>query len=538
MKRKGEKENQNWLEKEEPEFKKPLRTEQTIPTDVLDAETIDKLLNEAPPTEELDVSTVKRMILSLEKKINQNQLQRVKFSDKPEKFMESEVELDEEIKKLHILATSPTLYPELVRLNTIPSLLSLLSHENVDISVDIVDLLNELTESDILVECKEAVTFIESLLDNEILELLVQNLSRFDEHNNDESQAVHNTLGIFENLIELKPDVVELITSKTSLLEWILNRIKEPEYDDNKLYASEILAILVQGSKENQIKFGNLNGNDSLLIALSAYRKRDPQLIEEEEMAENFFDCICSGLQIPENQEAFINSEGIELMIMMIKSKKFCRKSALKVLDYALVNSPRACKQFVDSLGLKTLFSAFMKKGSKKNKKGFDEKKDDEHIMSCIVSLLKNLSGNHLDRTIAKFTESDFEKVERLIELHEKYINLVKVSDKHIEERKQELDETEINEEDIQEEFLLMRLDAGLFTLQLVDTTIAFVCCDENIKSCFMELLNLRGKDIKEIINILEEHANNYGETDSKVHEKDVQFIKNLVERLKKDEMK
>jgi beta-catenin-like protein 1 len=78
--------------------------------------------------------------------------------------MESEVELDEEIKKLHALATAPHLYPVLVSLNTVPSLLSLLSHENIDICVDVADLLNELTESDILSESRESLALIDALV--------------------------------------------------------------------------------------------------------------------------------------------------------------------------------------------------------------------------------------------------------------------------------------------------------------------------------------------------------------------------------------
>ena len=55
--------------------------------------------------------------------------------------MESEVELHETIQELHAVATVPDLYPILVQLNVIPSLLELLSHENTDISVGVVDLL-------------------------------------------------------------------------------------------------------------------------------------------------------------------------------------------------------------------------------------------------------------------------------------------------------------------------------------------------------------------------------------------------------------
>ncbi len=45
--------------------------------------------------------------------------------------MESEVELDEEVKKLHVLAATPELYPSFVKLGTMTSLIQLLLHENV-----------------------------------------------------------------------------------------------------------------------------------------------------------------------------------------------------------------------------------------------------------------------------------------------------------------------------------------------------------------------------------------------------------------------
>lgn len=55
--------------------------------------------------------------------------------------MESEIELHEALQELHVVATVPDLYPVLVQLQVIPSLLDLLSHENTDISVAVVDLL-------------------------------------------------------------------------------------------------------------------------------------------------------------------------------------------------------------------------------------------------------------------------------------------------------------------------------------------------------------------------------------------------------------
>lgn len=46
------------------------------------------------------------------------------------RFMESELELHEEIQKLHVLATAPEYYGVFVRLNSVATCLNLLNHEN------------------------------------------------------------------------------------------------------------------------------------------------------------------------------------------------------------------------------------------------------------------------------------------------------------------------------------------------------------------------------------------------------------------------
>ena len=49
--------------------------------------------------------------------------------------MESEIELNDTIQEMHVIATVPELYHILVDLNTVQSLLQLLTHENTDILV-------------------------------------------------------------------------------------------------------------------------------------------------------------------------------------------------------------------------------------------------------------------------------------------------------------------------------------------------------------------------------------------------------------------
>ena len=49
------------------------------------------------------------------------------------------------------------------------------------------------------------------------------------------------------------------------------------------------------------------------------YRKRDPINAEETEFMENLFDVLCSALSEPEIKQHFLDSEGVDLMVLMMK---------------------------------------------------------------------------------------------------------------------------------------------------------------------------------------------------------------------------
>jgi len=65
------------------------------------------------------------------------------------RFIDSEADLDSAIKGLLPISQSPSLaYPELVRSGAIALLVGLLTHENMDIVIDVVELVYELTDED------------------------------------------------------------------------------------------------------------------------------------------------------------------------------------------------------------------------------------------------------------------------------------------------------------------------------------------------------------------------------------------------------
>ncbi|XP_001847449.2 beta-catenin-like protein 1 [Culex quinquefasciatus] len=481
--------------------------------------------------EVMDEAGLKKILLLFEKRVLKNQEMRIKFPDNPEKFMESEIELNDIIQELHAVATVPDLYPLLVELNGVSSLLELLSHQNTDISVAVVHLLQELTDVDILHESLEgAETLIEALRNQQAAGLLVQNLEKLDEGVKEEADGVHNTMAIFENLMEIKSEIAKEIAEQ-GLMQWILKRLRmKMPFDANKLYCSEIMSILLQDTNENRILLGNIDGIDVLLQQLAAYKRHDPTSTEEQEFMENLFNSLCSALMAAENREKFLKGEGLQLMNLMLREKKLSRNGSLKVLDHA-VSGPDGrdnCNKFVDILGLRTIFPLFMKTPKRNKKRLLSTDEHEEHVVSVVASMLRNCKGPQRQRLLAKFTENDFEKVERLMELHFKYLEKVEEVDREVD---QQINAGE--EEEDEDAIYIKRLSGGLFTLQLIDYIILEISSTDVVKQRILQILSLRNASMKTIRHVMREYAGNLGDAgDSDWREQEQAHIIQLVDRF------
>jgi beta-catenin-like protein 1 len=174
-------------------------------------------------------------------------------------------------------------------------------------------------------------------------------------------------------------DVLESLASQSSVAEkigqdahtmpWLVSRIqqKESPVSQNKQYAAEILAIILQSSSANRKKFASSDGVDTLLQLLSSYRKRDPEKdSDEEEYVENLFDCLTCIVDEEEGKAKFLETEGLELAQIMLREGKLSKQRALRVLDHALSGPTgiAACENLVEIAGLRTIFGMFMKKVS------------------------------------------------------------------------------------------------------------------------------------------------------------------------------
>lgn len=503
----------------------------------LDEEAILKLVDSAPEAEKIDSQGVKRLIVNFEKSFTENTKMRAKHADDAQQFFESEIELDRNLKAMQAIATAPEHYIELLRNGTHDSILNLLSHDNSDIAIGAIDLLRDflatdesetvgiddegLDEDDIALQ-KEVITqtirvFTTQLLSLGLLPMLESCMSRFKEDIPEEKQGVYDTLELLESLLEIVPsDTAQLIVENTKIIKWLLDRISSDKFgvfDDVKLYSSEILCIMAQTTPLVQVHIGTINGIVTMLEILSKYRKDDPKVAEEEEMVENICNTLCVACTPAENRASFLKSEGLDLIRLLIKSKRYVQRGAAKVLSFIITNDVQASSQWLDIGGLGTLFTAFMHQ-SKANSKNDDKKKkrkkhsvldDEEHIVSTLAALLTNFKdavqdtqrkieeivgagsdiekmqplvadvdrySGYIERIVVKFAETNCEKLERLVALHAKYFERMRIIDEKLRtEDDEDVARDDLDEDNIYED----RLEAGLFTLQLLDYILVFV---------------------------------------------------------------
>ncbi|KAL2022236.1 hypothetical protein VTK56DRAFT_5846 [Thermocarpiscus australiensis] len=429
-----------------------------------------------PPTDEaIDLAWLKKTALAFEKKITRNAELRARHEGDPAKFIDSEADLDAAIKALSILSEHPALYADFARLGSAGSLAALLAHDNTDIAIDAVEIIGELTDEDVAATEEQWGALVDALLEADLLGLLVSNLGRLDEAQEADREGVYRALGIVENLCS-RTETAEVVGGDEALLRWLMQRAGRAErpVGQNKQYAAEILAILVQSSAKNRRRLAELDAVDTMLQLVAPYRRRDPEKGgEEEEYMENLFEALTCIVDEPEGKDKFVEAEGVELCLIMLKEGKRSKPAALRLLDHA-ANVPwgtAVCQKIVEDGGLKTLFTLFMKK---------HDAQTTEHLVGIFASLLRLLPADSPERirTLAKFVEKDYEKTEKLVRLRRGWAARVSAVDAQIREEQTGMGEDE--REEMADEWFSRRLDAGLFCLQTIDVILAWLVAEDD----------------------------------------------------------
>lgn len=478
--------------------------------------------------EKIDLAWLKKTALKFEQRINKNATQRAKYEADPAKFIQSEADLDADLKALSILGEHPELYPQMAELGTVGSLVGLLAHENTDIAIGAIEIIGELTDEDVAAEEEQWGALVEALLEADLVGLLVSNLQRLNEDGEDEidREGVYKALGVVENLCS-NAGTAEKIGADEGLIKWLLRRIqkKERPITQNKQYAAEILAILVQSSAVNRRKLASMDAVDVMLQLVASYRKLDPEKGEEEEYMENLFEALTSIVDEPEGKTKYIEAEGIELCLIMLKEGKRSKPAALRLLDHAAggASGTEVCQKLVDAGGLKTVFTMFMKK--------HPDNTTIEHLVDIFATMLRLLPGSSAERIrmLAKFVEKDYEKADKLVTLRRDFAARLRLIDEQMDkEKRQYADDAEM-----QEERFLRRLDAGLFMLQTIDVVLAWLIAEDAGASRKINVLLADRDDTFEVIKTsLQERLDAIDDKESREGKDSAEMLTTLMEFL------
>lgn len=442
---------------------------------------------EALQEEKIDSVWLRRLTNSFEKKVTRNAELRAKYEGDPAKFIDSEADLDAEIKSWSLLGEHPELYAEFAAEGgAAASLVGLLAHENTDIAIGAIQILAELLDEDVQAEQEQWDALVAALLDADLLELLMSNLGRLDEENESDRSGLYHSLEVLESLAGQQA-IAEKI-GQEKVLMWLCNRIKvvEKPVGQNKQYAAEVLQVLLQSSPLLRRRLiVDIDGVDLFLQLLATYRKRDPAKdTPEEEYVENLFDALTCAVDEAEGKTKFVEAEGVELCLIMLKEgTKNITQRALRVLDHATngqgIAPAMVCDKIVEAAGLKPLFSAYMKGKDAANT---------EHLLGIFSALLRLLPGDSAARirVLAKFTEKDNEKVMKLIKLRKDYASRVSKVDKEIAQEQRSLTDEEMEERI--DDWFSRRLDGGLFCVQMCDVILAWLVAeDQQIRELMLQ---------------------------------------------------
>lgn len=437
---------------------------------------LDQQDDEEVAEEKIDSAWLRRLTNSFEKKVSKNAEQRARYENEPEKFMASEADVDAEIKSWSLVSEHPALYAEFAASEAPGMIVGLLAHENTDIAIGAIEIISELLDEDVAAEPEDWDAVARAFLEADLLELLMSNLARLDENEESDRSGVYYSLSVLESLASQQSLAERIGTQK--VLEWLCNRLQKAEksVSQNKQYAAEVLQVLLQSSPLLRKRLAvDVDGVDLFLQLLSAYRKRDPEKDStEEEYAENLFDSLTCVVDESEGKGKFIEAEGIELALIMLKEGDFSKSRALCLLDHACGGQGAAvtevCEKLVDAAGLKTLFKMFAKK---------NDSATTEHLLGIFASLLRLLPGESASRirTLAKFNEKDYEKVDKLLQLRTDYARRLSAVDAQIRSERSALPAEEAEERD--DEWFSRRLDGGLFVLRTIDVTLAWLVAED-----------------------------------------------------------
>ncbi|KAK9473470.1 Catenin-beta-like protein [Dipodascopsis tothii] len=489
-----------------------------------------------------DSAWVRRTVGRLERAVARNEALRARHADAPQRFMASEEELDEAIKKLSALTEHAELYPDFVQAGGPALLTGVLLHENTDVALEAAQVLAELTDEDVAAAEADAAELAAAVADASAIEYVVLDLDRLDEAASDAERAgVFQLLSVVENLAEEAAVADRLFADADGgLLRWLLARIgvAEAPVGQNKQYAAEVLSIVLQRSRAARDLFcAGPDGVDALLRQLSRYRAHDPprEDTDEVEFVQNLFDALLVVAGDAEGRQRLHDAEGVELLLLLLRSGgRHGRARAMKVLDYAMATATDGARAVARTVvaagGLSLVFKALraLAKGGKPAA-GADA------VLGVVASLLRHLPDESEERVkvLARFVERGCDNTVRLAEIRDGIVRRLARTDADIaDERARFLatqpaaDAPAADRRDWDDElegrtteWYITRLDHGLGRLQTVDTIAGWLAAEDDdgslgVRDALVRALRERGAGLADVRDTLDEYRSDVAPDD------------------------
>ena len=310
-----------------------------------------------------DGKAVRKLVARLHKAFDHNTTLRGQHPDDPQAWMGSEIALDAEIKRAHVIASAPDLYFDFCEAQGPALIAKLLWHENGDVVADAAGWLVELTDADAVGDNRDDVRLlVAAFREAQGLTGLVGRLATLDESREEEAAAIAHILAGIDNMLDVAPVVGPELSTETEIIPWLLQRIGGgtfKTFSPNQGTASEVLATLLQQSDAARARVvpsagakaattspspsptpsPSPSGFDLLLSCLNRYKKVPLTAAENEEeleMVQNVYDCVCTLLMTWEGRKAFLDAEGLQLMLILLEHGKGGAVGALRAMDFAL----------------------------------------------------------------------------------------------------------------------------------------------------------------------------------------------------------
>ncbi|PJF19377.1 hypothetical protein PSACC_00782 [Paramicrosporidium saccamoebae] len=368
-----------------------------------------ELVDQAKEADILDSANYERYVKRLEAAQIANVEARRQHLDEPNKFFESEMAVYALAVQFGAAATDMGLLEKTTEdVPFLTILLSLFGHPNDDISEVSLRVIYEIMDSTPTSRASASIiyVFISKLVALGIFGVLLDAIVELGLDDEEGIEKAGFLLELVEHLLAwIDPEAAPTEALVEGWSIWLMDAVLASTR--MALHASEILVELLTTYRDIRIR---LLTNDNMSQLLSLLQEQSA-VADQLNLCTNIADIICALLLDEAGKPIFISELGFELCFFLIRETKACKSLAIKMISFALSESTtqHACTEFVKRGGLKYIFPLFMTAKS-------EDYKDEEYLCGALAALFRSSDG-YTERLVAKFTENDGEKKDRLVNL-------------------------------------------------------------------------------------------------------------------------